>query len=194
MNSHDYPESSAELASLYAAGALTPEERESFEAHLATGCAACHAEVSRLSVVTAQLFAAVAPLEPAPEIRAALLSRIAAQPSSIVIQRASEAPWQDTPIPGVRIRILSLDRALNRCTILARMEPGRAIPGHHHTSPEESLVLEGDLRCGDRVLRAGDFQRAEAGSTHEAQHTEEGCLVLLISSITDVFPQGGRSA
>jgi S1-C subfamily serine protease len=40
-------------------------------------------------------------------------------------------------------------------------------------------VLEGDLRAGGRVLRAGDDQRAEPGSRHAEQSTEGGCLILL---------------
>ena len=189
MNCLDYPGGSEELVSLFAAGALPPDERAAFEAHLRTGCAVCNAELGRLGAVTAQLFTAVTPLNPAPKIRAALLNRLAAEQPGILIQRASETAWQDTPFPGIRIRILFLDRANNRCTILARMEPGRTFPSHAHTSPEESLVLEGDLRCGNRVLRAGDYQRAEPGSTHEAQTTEEGCVVLIISALTDVFPR-----
>lgn len=194
MNCLDYPGGSAELASLFASGALPPDERTAFEAHLRTGCVACNAEVRRLSAVTAQLFAAVAPLEPAPAIRAALLNRLAAEPPGIAIQRAAGASWLPGPMPGVHVRVLFLDQANNRCTILARMEPGRTFPSHTHGCLEESLVLEGDLRCGDLILRAGDYQRAEAGSTHEAQTTEEGCLVLVMCALTDVFPQGDRPA
>ena len=72
------------------------------------------------------------------------------------------------------------------------MAPGVSYPRHEHTSTEETLVLEGDLRCGDLILRPGDYQRAEAGSIHEEQHTEEGCLVLAISSISDIFPAASR--
>jgi hypothetical protein len=34
-------------------------------------------------------------------------------------------------------------------------------------------------------MRAGDFQRAEAGSVHPVQSTDGGCLLLITSSLDD---------
>jgi len=34
-------------------------------------------------------------------------------------------------------------------------------------------------------MRAGDYQRAETGSTHPVQSTRGGCLLLLTSSLRD---------
>ena len=71
-------------------------------------------------------------------------------------------------------------------TMLIRMAPGTAYPAHRHGGAEECYVLEGDLHVGDDiVMHAGDYQRAEAGSTHPVQSTRGGCLLLLTSSLRD---------
>jgi hypothetical protein len=36
-------------------------------------------------------------------------------------------------------------------------------------------------------MRPGDYQRAPKGSRHGVQRTEQGCLLLITSSLTDVF-------
>ena len=65
------------------------------------------------------------------------------------------------------------------------MAPGTSYPGHRHAGVEECYVLEGDLRVGDLVMRAGDYQRAAIGSVHGVQSTEGGCLLLVLMSDRD---------
>ena len=68
-------------AAAYVLGALTPAERQAFEAHLA-GCGPCAAEVRSLIQVAAAL-AHLAPMEaPAPPVRARLLASLAPRSSS----------------------------------------------------------------------------------------------------------------
>lgn len=200
----------AELAALYAAGALSHDERVTFEAHLAAGCAACTAEFAQMSPVVAALARALAPVTPDPGTRETLLRRVAsrgetatgaspmrgpvlqesvheAQRAALVIKRASEASWERIAIPGITLRTLFVDEENNHFTALVRMAPGTSYPRHIHRGPEECLVLEGDLRVGDTVLHAGDYQRAPAGTEHGVQSTEHGCLLLITSSLTDEF-------
>ena len=70
-------------------------------------------------------------------------------------------------------------------TMLVRMEAGSSYPQHIHDGPEECYVLQGDLRVGDEVLGRGDYQRAAPGSRHGIQSTENGCLLFIVSSLTD---------
>ena len=55
------------------------------------------------------------------------------------------------------------------------------------TLREECVVLSGDLRFGDEVMRAGDYQVAEAGSTHQVLTTREGCTLFVISATDNVI-------
>ena len=65
-----------EQAALYALGALTSSERQTFEVHLAV-CAACAAEVQDLRPVADALGQTVQDADPSPEVRRRLVSRIA---------------------------------------------------------------------------------------------------------------------
>lgn len=93
--------------------------------------------------------------------------------------------WETTAIEGVEARRLFVDADGDRATFLVRMRPGAAYPAHVHAGPEECFVLEGDLLVGHQRMRAGDYQRAESGSTHDVQSTEGGCVLLLVSSLGD---------
>jgi anti-sigma factor ChrR (cupin superfamily) len=62
------------------------------------------------------------------------------------------------------------------------MVAGSTAPGHHHDHIEELYVLEGDCYCAGQCLHAGDYHRAEGGSTHGATFTEHGCLMIVHTS------------
>lgn len=204
---------SQELAALYLAGAMTPSETSAFESHLAHGCARCDEELRGLGGVLDNLVGAPACIEPDPDIKRRLLARIdephransdaSAAASSDqspqvwrrwapdgggldhVIRRGSDNDWEATGINGIDVRRLFVDPARNQMTMLVRMAAGTAYPRHIHDGPEECLVLEGDLRVGDDVLRKGDYQRMASGSRHPVQSTDGGCLLMIVSSLTD---------
>jgi anti-sigma factor ChrR (cupin superfamily) len=197
-----------ELAALYTAGALDPAECTAFEEHLAAGCARCTAELKHLAPASAALTACIPNETPNPAIRDALLRRVAADSAAagsaaesasqvwrnwhgddlqegLFVLRAAQGAWEETGVPGVRVRRLFVDRERDQMTCLVRMDPGTAYPGHIHRGPEECLVLEGDLRIGDDVLRAGDYQRAALGSRHGVEATQNGCLLFIVTSLSD---------
>jgi len=106
-------------------------------------------------------------------------------PSGLVTVRATEGAWEETSVPGVSVKTLHVDAERRYITMLVRMEPGSSYPCHRHAGIEECFVLRGDLRVGDRVLEAGDYQCAPAESRHGVQSTENGCLLLISSSQDD---------
>jgi anti-sigma factor ChrR (cupin superfamily) len=176
----------AELAALYLAGALPADDRAAYEAHLSTGCETCRAELARLDPVARFLLGGAAAVAPDAATREKLLARIAAgdaPPSSqpLFVLRASEGTWEDTPLPGISLKKLFVDRQRRQFTALVRMQAGTMFPRHRHDGAEECLVLEGDLRIGELVLRAGDFQRTPPGFVQADQTTQGGCLLLVTS-------------
>ncbi|MCA9291868.1 MAG: cupin domain-containing protein [Phycisphaerales bacterium] len=208
----DPTSSAAELASLYLTGAMTPEEIASFEARLDAGDLDVIAAVRDLGPVAEALLANVEPVTPPEHVRASLLHRAAASlaaqdhapesaaevehvwdqwspddaTAALFTIRAGEGSWDDTGVEGVQVRRLFVDRANDRMTALFRMAPGASYVPHVHDGPEECYVLDGDLHVGDDVvMRAGDYQRCAAGSTHGVQRTVGGCLLLISSSLHD---------
>lgn len=95
--------------------------------------------------------------------------------------RASEGAWRELA-PGVMAKMLSFDSASRRATALLRILPGTGYAPHRHTETEELFVLEGGCVCAGRELKVGDYHRAEAGTEHHDTSSDDGCLLLVISS------------
>jgi anti-sigma-K factor RskA len=91
-------EAYADLAAGYALDALEPEERAQFQAHVATGCPECQAALTAYGETLVAL-AREMPRTPAPpEVKAALLRRIAAaqpaaRPDRTPARRVGPAVW-----------------------------------------------------------------------------------------------------
>ena len=64
-------------------------------------------------------------------------------------------------------------------TITFRLKPGGEIPAHYHPFEEETYVLEGQIECGEEILRAGDCHFAAPGSFHETIHSQGGAVLLI---------------
>ena len=174
------------LALADAIGALDPDERRDLEARVAALPAEARAEVARLYDAAAGIASTAIGPAPSPDVRAALLDRIAVASNRTV--RAGDGDWVQSPVPGVRMKILAVDRARDRVTMLVRGEPGATYPAHRHTGPEECYVIRGSLVVEGQLLRAGDFHHAEGESDHGALHTDEGVEVLLVAAASDYLP------
>jgi quercetin dioxygenase-like cupin family protein len=94
-------------------------------------------------------------------------------------QRADHAEWRQHS-EGIVYRVLKVDEARQRQTLLVKMQPGAIYKSHAHDIEEECLVIEGDLRYGDFVLRAGDYHLAAAGTHHPVGTTTAGCLLHVV--------------
>ncbi len=95
--------------------------------------------------------------------------------------KASEGTWREIA-PGVTAKLLSFDPASRRITTLLRFAPGTRYAPHRHAAVEELYVLEGGCRIAGRPMSVGDYHRAEAGTVHQDTSTDDGCLLLAISS------------
>jgi quercetin dioxygenase-like cupin family protein len=95
--------------------------------------------------------------------------------------RASEGTWRGIA-PGVTAKVLSFDPVSCRTTTLLRFASGTSYAPHRHTAVEELLVLEGGCSIAGHEMTVGDYHRAEAGTVHHDTSTDDGCLLLVISS------------
>lgn len=194
---HQDPEGTAdERAALYAAGAMTPDERAEFESRLEQDGELRSALTAYDSVCEA-LIDQLEPVPPDDAVLQSLLSRIdddeadsneaTSSDSGIVIHRDGSGDWEETGEPGVTMRILNKDIKLKRMTVLMRFEPGASYPAHAHGQDEECLMLEGDLDFGEYVLKTGDYLRMAAGTEHGVARSRNGCVCLVTTALPDTL-------
>lgn len=181
----------ADDAFLFRTGALPAEGGDAYARHV-DACGICAVEIGRVDRVFAGL-GSLFEAEPGRALRGRLLERFASETaarsamSRTVVARSDEIPWEESGIPGVRIKRLFVDQKRRRMAALLLMDRGVTFPPHAHGDDEEFILIEGDLRIDDEtVMKAGDYQRANAGSQHGPQTTENGCLLFLLSSVEDV--------
>ena len=99
----------------------------------------------------------------------------------------AKLPWEATRYPGVRQKVLVVDRDSGVATVLIHMAPGARLPDHEHVLLEQTYVLEGSLVCGEGECKAGDFVWRPAGSRHSAWGGPQGGLMLAIFQIANRF-------
>jgi anti-sigma factor ChrR (cupin superfamily) len=119
---------------------------------------------------------------PGADVRARLMARLARSsvPDGFSLKMADDAEWLRHPVPGIRMKVLSINRSSGYATLELDVRPGTRFPAHHHSGAEECYVLSGSLHTCGRRLGPGDFVHADAGTDHPELWTEEGCRVLLI--------------
>ncbi len=178
-----------ELVTALALGALPAQEVAAIKAHL-TVCVACRTEYDSLQAVIDVLPAWPADtLEPDSSLWDRLASRIEDRATAGGVTSSSgflgdDPEWKDVA-PGLSCKILSIDSAESRITMLVRLAPGTDYPPHTHCGVEELHLLDGELWIDDRKLRAGDYNRAEPGTTDLRVWSETGCTCILITSLHD---------
>jgi anti-sigma-K factor RskA len=135
-----------EHAALFVLGALTPEERAEFEAHLA-GCDECASDVRSLSAVPARLAQAVPQIEPPPALRDRVLRSVTSGNSSVVPSPAPAASRTGAFAPWLAVAAsLALMVALGGYALALRGRIG---------------ALEARLRDALARAEAGDRQLAD---------------------------------
>ena len=167
-------------AAEYALGLLRGDERQALEAELA-GDDELRNRVAEWQNKLRLLDSNEADEAPR-ELFERILSRIDAEGMQLpgtVTKRSASADWLEYS-PGITYRVLKVDAALKRQSLLVKMQPGAIYKSHTHDVDEECLVIEGDLRYGDLVLRAGDFHLATPDTSHPTGHTSSGCLLHVV--------------
>jgi anti-sigma factor ChrR (cupin superfamily) len=180
------PDDLEALALADAIGALDEDERLALEARVGLLTPDEQAQVASLYDVALALGASVEQIEPPARVRDAVIAATRAPGRYTVF--AGDRPWADTPLPGIQLKVLSVDKPRGVATMLIRATPGAVYPSHRHSGPEECYVIRGSVIIDGRVLRAGDFHHADADSDHGEITTTEGAEVLIVGAIDDYLP------
>ena len=177
-------------AHAYALRTLAAAEAAAFEAHCAS-CPDCRSDVEALQPVV-DSFAAwpTEVLRPSRSLQERLARRIAndtgRDPVSPPMRQWSEPEWEEAA-PGIFCKLLATDTEKHRVSMLVRLLPGVAYPPHIHAETEELHLLDGELWIEDRLLRPGDYNRAEAPTGDQRVWSETGCTCVLITSTRDLL-------
>ena len=148
-------------------------------------------------LVTVALASLASGPEPRPLVKERLMARIAAEaatPPGFAVRYGADDDWLPYPVPGIRMKVLSLNRRNGYATLLLDVQPGTRFPAHHHDGDEECYVISGSVLTLGRRLGPGDFVHADAGTDHAELWTDEGAQVLLVVPADDDIPPPPRSA
>ena len=96
-----------------------------------------------------------------------------------VVQRAQDAVWTPSPLPGVERRMLDrIGGEVARATSIVRYAPDSRFERHVHGGGEEILVLEGVFSDERGDHPAGTYLRNPPGSSH-APFSRDGCSLFV---------------
>jgi quercetin dioxygenase-like cupin family protein len=191
-----------ELAAEFAQGAATEEEQRELINLLAGADASARAQVANLMDTAALLSLHSLSSEPQPP--AELKNKILGNLQKSTEKAKTKTPplpgfkfekfdepggWVSLPIKGAYVKMLSMDQERGYAVALGKLDPGARYPAHSHTGPEEVFVLSGDLHIGPTRLGAGDFHHADAGSQHDVNFSETGCVIMVVLTLKDLQAQ-----
>jgi quercetin dioxygenase-like cupin family protein len=106
----------------------------------------------------------------------------------------SEEGWHKLGVGGASFKLLSTHQQRGYAVALGRLNANARYPAHEHRFAEEFYILSGDLTVNGRSLAAGDYHRAESGTWHEENFSENGCTILIVLSLEDLAAQLAQNA
>lgn len=132
--------------------------------------------------------------EPRGEVKVRLMARLGEPslppaPPGFAFRYEDRDEWLPHPLPGIKMRILAMNRKAGYATVVFDVAPGTRFPAHHHGAAEECYVISGSLYTCGRRLGPGDFVHADEGTDHGELYTDEGVRVLLVVEPEVYFPE-----
>jgi DNA-directed RNA polymerase specialized sigma24 family protein len=179
-----------ENVAIHALRALPAKAAAAMEVHLAT-CSECATELQQLyPVMDSFVDWPIDDMRPSAATRARVARRISREIGREIrlpaMRNFAEPDWRQVS-PGIWCKVLATDEVRRRVSMLVRLAPGVMYPAHTHASAEEVHLLDGELWIDHRKLLAGEFCRAEPGTSDELVWSDIGCTGLLITSPDDVL-------
>lgn len=68
--------------------------------------------------------------------------------------------------PGVRAKVLHSDPATGDRAALIELDEGASYPLHDHPGGEHAFILEGAIKVGGQILKAGEYMHTPQGAPH----------------------------
>ena len=157
-----------EAVPLYAAGALERTERQAFEAHLLSGCAACHAALKEYQSVAAVLPFGLSPTQPPRSLKAKIMASrnvvpVGAESSTKDVPKSSLEPgeWMNHLFPPITpARSGSLPWVIGLATVLVLAGTGYVAWNYVTQVASDSMKLEQlSARLQDQSVKLASVQR-----------------------------------
>ena len=157
-----------EAIPLYAAGALERTERQAFEAHLLSGCAACHAALKEYQSVAAVLPFGLSPTQPPRSLKAKIMASrnvvpVGAESSTKDVPKSSLEPgeWMNHLFPPIApARSGSLPWVIGLATVLVLAGTGYVAWNYVTQVASDSMRLEQlSAQLQDRSVKLASVQR-----------------------------------
>ncbi len=157
-----------EAIPLYAAGALERTERQAFEAHLLSGCAACHAALKEYQSVAAVLPFGLSPTQPPRSLKAKIMASrnvvpVGAESSTKDVPKSSLEPgeWMNHLFPPIApARSGSLPWVIGLATVLVLAGTGYVAWNYVTQVASDSIRLEQlSARLQDQSVKLASLQR-----------------------------------
>ena len=156
----------------------------------AVGCAECATELGALRGMVDTFHAwPTEVLNPSASLWDRLVERIAPGGGDEPLEDSqawNEPEWAEVA-PGISCKLLAVDADRHMVSMLVRLAPNTDYPPHTHAGVEELHLLEGELWIDDRMLRPGDYNRAEPGTSDARVWSKTGCTCVLITSARDIL-------
>jgi quercetin dioxygenase-like cupin family protein len=109
---------------------------------------------------------------PRPSVKAQLMARIAERasvPAGYAVRVERDDDWMPHPVPGIRMKVLAVNRQSGYATLLLDVQPGTRFPAHHHDGDEECYVVP------DRSSRSAAASAPAISSTPTAAPNTARC-------------------
>ena len=127
----------------------------------------------------------IEPVAPPPALKTRIMTLVRDIPQNSRTVRSHEGHWTQTPMQGVKIKLLTIDDTRGTATILMDLAPGATLPEHGHHGDEQTFVLSGSCRIGGVSLKKGDFHHIGGDARHGRVVSDGGCVLLLIVDKAD---------
>ncbi len=127
----------------------------------------------------------IEPVAPPPALKTRIMTLVRDIPQNSRTVRSHEGHWTQTPMQGVKIKLLTIDDTRGTATILMDLAPGATLPEHGHHGDEQTFVLSGSCRIGGVSLEKGDFHHIGGDARHGRVVSDGGCVLLLIVDKAD---------